>query len=100
MSACVEIPQCVELKPSTKKEAEGVLHINVINKCDYDLIVFLQIRNKQNQLLYSTSIDLKASEEKSVEVSMNLTNAAAISGEWSLKGTSLKLPLKEIPLNP
>lgn len=100
MSACIEIPQCIELKPSTKREIGGALYIDVVNKCDYDLIVFLQIKDKQNQLLYSASIDLKASEEKRIEIPINLTNAVVISGEWSLKGTSLKLPLKEVPLNP
>lgn len=99
MSACIEIPQCIELKPSFREAHEKILYLGLINRCDYDLIVYLQIRDEQNQLLYSSSIDLKTLEEKSIEIPLGVAKSITISGEWSLRGTALKLPLREVALN-
>lgn len=99
MSMCIEIPQCVELKSCTQYGESSILCINMVNKCDYDLVVFLYLKDKQGLLLHSISTDLRALEEKNVELPIEIKRALIVSGEWSLKGTSLRLPLKELTLN-
>lgn len=100
MSACIDIPECIELKPSIKHD-ENIVSIDIINKCDYDLFVHLYIKKKgeQDQVLQSVSIDIKASERKNVDIHLSDVKNLVISGEWGLKGTSLRLPLKETILS-
>lgn len=100
LSACIEIPQCVKLSPGFKHDDKGRLYIEMSNSCDYSLLISLYIRDRGNNVLSSLSIELGAGEEKHVEIPLeNTIDSVVVSGEWSLKGTSLKIPLNEITVN-
>lgn len=99
LSACVEIPQCLNVKVDVKNKDIGkVLLLKITNTCNYDLTASLFIKNRKNVVLNTIPIELNASEEKQLEIPITTSESIIISGEWGLKGMSFKLKLEEIIL--
>lgn len=99
VSVCIEIPECIAIVYRSEASSRGVLQVGIANSCNYDTVVFLNVKDRMNNVIYNTYIELKASEEKRIEVPVGQVNQKiTLSSEWSLKGTTLKLPLKEITI--
>ncbi|MEM4041162.1 MAG: hypothetical protein QXM83_04995 [Ignisphaera sp.] len=97
LSACIEIPKCIELNSRLKPNDKNKLYVEILNTCEYDLVLSLYIGTRDNKSLYSFSIELNAKEKKHIEIPLeDYLNIIVISGEWGLKGTTLKIPLEEV----
>ncbi|MCS7110738.1 MAG: hypothetical protein N3D82_04695 [Ignisphaera sp.] len=99
MSVCIDLPECIKLMPRPESSNKGRLRVDVANSCNYDTTVSLHVKDRMGNMIYNTSIELKAYEEKHIEIPVGREGRGTLSGEWSLKGTSLKLPLKEVAID-
>uniref|UniRef100_A0A7C2VLT2 Uncharacterized protein n=1 Tax=Ignisphaera aggregans TaxID=334771 RepID=A0A7C2VLT2_9CREN len=96
MGSCIEIPRCVNLNPQLSAGDQAKLNLAISNTCDYDIVVMLTIKNREGETLQNLTVELNASSEKQVEIAIGSPQPLVISGNWSVKGTTLKIPLEEI----
>lgn len=74
---------------------QPVLPVRIINKCDDEVTVNLQIKSDKGTL-HSETVKLRRNEEKVVEIPLPYYGKVAVSGEWYVKEKSIKGSLKTV----